>query len=197
MICIIDCSCSSQEWSVRMVIGSCDLVIFIIKTISKSYNKGEFFSRRHRKKTKSKKKQKKQIFYFFLSQRSHLPFSWNFLLLFLPSSGFLWKCCGLKQQNDLQTLRHFNVKRRKKDRVVAVVAGNIKLEFVFLFLWNFLFLPSVLGTTAFDRDAPEAVDCVYDRHWKHLHRRHKKKKKGNWTAALLRETVGLVHLPNI
>lgn len=114
MICIIDCSCSSQEWSVRMVIGSCDLVIFIIKTISKSYNKGEFFSRRHRKKTKSKKKQKKQIFYFFLSQRSHLPFSPNFCLLFLPSSGFLWKCCGLKQQNDLQTLRHFNVKRRKK-----------------------------------------------------------------------------------
>lgn len=65
----------------------------------------------------------------------------------------------------------------KKDCVVAVVAGNIKLEFVFLFLWNFLFPPSVLGTTAFDRDAPEAVDCVYDRHWKHLHRRHKKKKR--------------------
>lgn len=65
----------------------------------------------------------------------------------------------------------------KKDRVVAVVAGNIKLEFVFLFLWNFLFPPSVLDTTAFDRDAPEAVDCVYDRHWKHLHRRHKKKRR--------------------
>lgn len=72
MICIIDCSCSSQEWSVRMVIGSCDLVIFIIKTISKSYNKGEFFSRRHRKKKEVKNPKKTQNF-LLLSKSAFTP----------------------------------------------------------------------------------------------------------------------------